>query len=126
MLLQHAWLAPLSKPDTITEADEEAEAEAEMAAARGEDVAEAQDVVGAKGGGNGNVGSAGRGDVVDAEVADWVVGAIETRRAGKMGKKAKPALHAAPLNAVQSPGQEPLVSEPLVSEPATNGEVAAL
>lgn len=86
MLLQHAWLAPLQKPDTIQEEDEEAaEAEAE-AEAKGETVEPA---------------------MVDAEVGNWVKEAIERRRLGKMAKSAKPALHAAPLDAaVGSPVAE--------------------
>lgn len=84
MLLQHAWLAPLLKPQTIEEEDEE---EAE----------------------NGGSAASGKADgseagVVDKEVADWVKEALERRRQGKMGKKEKPALHAAPLDAVASPG----------------------
>ncbi|EON62283.1 STE/STE7 protein kinase [Coniosporium apollinis CBS 100218] len=86
MLLQHAWLAPLLKPQTIAEEDEEDEEDAENGVAdlNKEEEKEA--------------------GVVDKEVADWVKGAIERRRAGKMGKKEKPALHAAPLDAVVSPG----------------------
>lgn len=89
MLLQHAWLAPLAKPDTITEEDEE-EVEAAHAA----------------------VGGAAAGDqgpaepveaVFDKEVADWVKAAIEKRKRGHMKGAEKPALHAAPLDAVQSP-----------------------
>lgn len=89
MLLQHAWLAPLAKPDTITEEDEE-EAEAAMEAMGGEaagDQGPAQPVEA----------------VVDQEVADWVKGAIEKRKNGQMKGSEKPALHAAPLDAVQSP-----------------------
>ena len=82
MLLRHPWLAPLLKPPTISEEDEEAAEEAD---------------VDEKG-----MGSA----VLDKEVADWVVKAMERRRSGKMGKKAKPALHAAPLDAVPSPSAE--------------------
>lgn len=82
MLLQHAWLAPLLKPPTITEEDEEAaEAGEEPAAAAG----------------------ANDPTTADKEVAEWAKVAIERRRNGTMGKKAKPALHAAPLDAVPSP-----------------------
>jgi len=42
-------------------------------------------------------------NVVDVEVAKWVVEAIAKRKAGKLGKSEKPALHAAPLDAVTSP-----------------------
>jgi mitogen-activated protein kinase kinase len=90
MLLQHPWLAPLAKPATITEEDEE-EAEAMAAAEPGTDAA--------------SKGSPQPIDaVVDKEVADWVKDAIEKKRQGKLGKGAqKPALHAAPLDAVSSP-----------------------
>ncbi|KAF1833092.1 Pbs2-type MAP kinase [Decorospora gaudefroyi] len=89
MLLQHAWLAPLAKPDTITEEDEE-ELEA------------ANEVVGGEAAGD--KGEAEPIQVVeDKEVADWVKAAIEKRRSGKMKGVEKPALHAAPLDAVQSP-----------------------
>ena len=40
---------------------------------------------------------------VDKEVAQWVSSAMERKRNGTMGKKVKPALHAAPLDAVPSP-----------------------
>jgi mitogen-activated protein kinase kinase len=90
MLLQHAWLAPLAKPETITEEDEE---EAENMAAAEPGSADALK------------GSPHPiDDVVDKEVADWVKDAIEKKRSGKLGKGAqKPALHAAPLDAVSSP-----------------------
>lgn len=81
LLLRHPWLAPLLKPPTISEEDEEA----------AEEAAE-----------NESTGA----PVLDKEVADWVVSAMERRRNGKMGKKAKPALHAAPLDAVPSPTPE--------------------
>lgn len=79
MLLRHSWLAPLLKPPTITEEDED-EAEGELA----------------------NLEPAGP-VTADKEVAAWVSDAMERRRNGTMGKKAQPALHAAPLDAVPSP-----------------------
>lgn len=82
MLLQHQWLAPLLKPPTISEeAEEEAEA--------GGDVQASLEPVDAT--------------TADKEVGDWVRGALERRRNGTMGKSAKPALHAVPLDAVASP-----------------------
>ncbi|KAH3916507.1 hypothetical protein HBI56_046340 [Parastagonospora nodorum] len=91
MLLQHAWLAPLAKPETITEEDED-----EVVAATEADAGEA-------------AGDKGLPEPIDAvfdqEVADWVKGAIEKRRNGTMKRAEKPALHAAPLDAVQSPSQ---------------------
>lgn len=90
MLLQHAWLAPLAKPETITEEDEDEVAAAH--AAEGDETAA------------GDQGPAVPVDpVLDAEVADWVKGAIEKRKKGTMKGAEKPALHAAPLDAVQSP-----------------------
>jgi mitogen-activated protein kinase kinase len=90
MLLQHAWLAPLAKPATITEEDED---EAEAMAAAGPD----PDAI--------SKGSPQPIDnVADKEVADWVKEVIEKKRSGRLGKAArKPALHAAPLDAVSSP-----------------------
>jgi mitogen-activated protein kinase kinase len=97
MLLEHAWLAPLVKPAAILEADEDEEELAE-----GDETA--------------SVGSAGsrcsldsdeKTVVRDKEVADWVKAAIERRRNGTMGNGAqKPALHAAPLDAMASPSHE--------------------
>jgi len=78
MLLRHAWLAPLLLPPTISEEDEEAAEDS------------ATDEAAAPG-------------VIDREVAQWVTDAMERKRNGTMGKKAKPALHAAPLDAVPSP-----------------------
>lgn len=89
MLLQHAWLAPLALPATITEADEEA---AERAAETGETM-ETGDLP---------VTSFQNGD---DEVAKWVQEALERRRNGQTGKKVQPALHAAPLDVVASPGK---------------------
>jgi mitogen-activated protein kinase kinase len=89
MLLQHAWLAPLAKPETITEEDEE-----EVVAATDAEGGEAA----------GDKGPAEPVEMVyDQEVADWVKGAIEKRKKGTMKRSEKPALHAAPLDAVQSP-----------------------
>jgi len=90
MLLQHAWLAPLVKPETITEEDEEdADAPFDDAASADSDGSDRSLNAGA--------------DVVDKEVAEWVIQAIERRKNGTMGKSAKPALHAAPLDGVVSP-----------------------
>ena len=93
MLIRHAWLSPLMKPPTITE-DEEAEAAAE---AGQETTAEPLP------------------ETADKEVADWVKAAIERKVSGKMAKSDKPALHAAPLDAV--PGS------PLLSKDNLNGLV---
>ena len=93
MLLQHAWLAPLVKPPTITEEDEE-----EEAAANNDPNPSGKTVP--------EVSLDSNEGVYDKEVADWVKQAIEKRRNGTLGKGVqKPALHAAPLDAVSSPGQ---------------------
>ena len=43
-------------------------------------------------------------ETADKEVADWVKAAIERKLSGKMAKSEKPALHAAPLDAVPGLG----------------------
>jgi len=91
MLLQHAWLAPLIKPETIQEEDEE---EAEAAAATNGDLPVAEAATGEDGG------------FVDREVGEWVINAIDRKKRGVMGTSVKPALHAAPLDAVPSPKEE--------------------
>ena len=80
MLLRHPWLAPLLKPPTISEEDEDATIGLETETATFM--------------------------TADKEVAKWVCEAMDRRRNGKMGHKVKPALHAAPLNAVSSPAGE--------------------
>jgi len=105
MLLQHAWLAPLVKPATILEANEDEEP------AAGDETASVGSV-----GSRCSLDSDERTVVMDEEVADWVKAAIERRRNGTMGKGAqKPALHTAPLNAMASPSHE-----------STNGALPAL
>jgi mitogen-activated protein kinase kinase len=82
MLLQHGWLAPLSKPSTITEEDED-DGEAD---------------------GDPHLGKSG---TEDEEVAAWVKNALERRKSGLMGESKKPALHTVPLDTmspVASPG----------------------
>ena len=81
LLLRHPWLTPLLKPPTISEEDEEAAEEAAENESTGP-------------------------PVLDKEVADWVKDAIDKRRRGVLGKAPKPALHAAPLDAVSSPSQD--------------------
>lgn len=83
MLLQHGWLADLSKPKTITEEDEDA----------ADDGVTSHHLVGNSG-------------TEDDEVATWVKNAIERKQKGLMGESKKPALHAAPLDAV-SPAASP-------------------
>lgn len=78
MLLRHPWLAPLLKPPTVKPNQVEP--------ARGASDDKYHILP----------------ETADEEVAVWACEAMERRREGKMGKKAKPALHAAPLNAVGS------------------------
>ena len=78
MLLRHIWLAPLLEPPTVTAN------QVELASRASDDKYSIPP------------------ETADEEVAAWACEAMERRREGKMGKKAKPALHAAPLNAVGS------------------------
>lgn len=73
MLLQHGWLASLSKPQTIIEDDEDEDG-------AGMDIA-----------------SSG---TEDPEVAEWVKDALDRKKQGLMGESQKPALHAAPLDTI--------------------------
>ncbi|KAI9816660.1 MAG: hypothetical protein M1832_005046 [Thelocarpon impressellum] len=84
MLLRHGWLAPLLTPPA-------------SAPARG---------VGQDGSSGLEQAKAGFPDTSDEEVAEWVRRAIDKRRDGGPGKTEKPALHAAPLDAVPSPSTE--------------------
>jgi mitogen-activated protein kinase kinase len=101
MLLDHAWLAPLVKPETIVEEDEEA---AEISAAT--EKLELSTEANSDAATDTSVSVPQLSlpsDVVDKEVADWVIGAMERRRSGRMGKSTRPPLHTAPLDAVPSP-----------------------
>ena len=112
MLLQHAWLAPLLKPPTISEEDEEedvGETTAQLSMGGGADGIAVSDAALGATEASAPVPSAPvkfpepEPTTADKEVADWVIAAIERRKNGTMGKSAKPALHTAPLDAVQSP-----------------------
>jgi mitogen-activated protein kinase kinase len=84
MLLSHPWLLSLSKPQTITEDDEDEEMPDDL----------------------GNQLQSERG-TEDQEVADWVRDALGRKREGSMKEAMKPALHKAPLDSVSpiaSPG----------------------
>jgi mitogen-activated protein kinase kinase len=78
MLLQHGWLAPLSKPVTIPEADEEGGASTPEI----------------------------KSGTEDKEVSEWVLNSLEKRKKGLVGESKKPALHTAPLDRV-SPAVSP-------------------
>ena len=102
MLLQHPWLAPLTKIDTISEEDEE-EAEAAAAAPPTEQTQHTP--------ANGAAEEDGT-QWVDKEVGQWVREQLRKKREGLLGKAKQPALHAAPLDAVPS------------SKPSNRGAVA--
>jgi mitogen-activated protein kinase kinase len=88
MLLNHAWLKPLTKPQTITEEAEEGE--------------EAEQVAEAVGKLDLNSGTH------DQEVAEWVKSVLQRKKEDKEGHdSSRPALHAAPLDSV-SPLASPL------------------
>jgi mitogen-activated protein kinase kinase len=85
MLLKHAWLKPLSKPQTITEEAEEGDAAAEVAEAVGKI----------------DLGSG----TEDDEVAAWAQAALARLASGEVGADdTRPALHAAPLDSVSPLG----------------------
>jgi mitogen-activated protein kinase kinase len=84
MLLSHPWLLSLSKPQTITEDDEDEEMPDDLGK-------ELQSERGTE----------------DQEVADWVRDALGRKREGSVKESMKPALHKAPLDSVSpiaSPG----------------------
>lgn len=85
-LLQHPWLAELSKPSTISEENED-EDNVEMSGLSLED--ESKDKK------NGILTGS-----EDSEVAEWVRTAIDRKAKGLMGTHAQPALHKAPLDTV--------------------------
>ena len=89
-LVRHPWLNPLLKPPAITEEDEDQE-ETDFSSTSATPL------------------------TADQEVAAWVVGAIERRKAGKMGKGVKPALHAAPMDALPSPAPEKADAGPIAA-----------
>ena len=78
MLLRHPWFSELMKPSTIREADEEA----------------ASSLADADYG-----PSTSSAILADEDVGRWVRDALEKRSKGGLGKRDKPALHAAPLDA---------------------------
>ena len=91
MLLKHAWIKSLSKPETITEVAEDAEA--------ADKVAEAVGHIGLSSG------------TEDAEVAEWVKSVLKRNAEGQSGDgPSKPALHAAPLDSI-SPLGSPILKQ---------------
>jgi len=114
MLLQHAWLAPLSKPTTITEEDEEISSTPVSESGNSSDT-EAKSPTSEKS--EGDMGNSLKlpDNVVDAEVSEWVLRALEKRRLGKLAKAEKPALHTAPLDAVAAERTTHLVLTPMDS-----------
>jgi mitogen-activated protein kinase kinase len=110
MLLQHAWLNPLTKPEVIAEEDEDEEETPEASTTDTTPDLETESPTLKE--------LELPPDVVDREVAEWVLGAIEKKRQGKMAKSAKPALHAAPLDAVITP---PVAADSTAEEKAEEG-----
>jgi len=89
MLLQHAWLAPLEGMNMITEEDEEEEENGTTippSSTRRESESFQLDPEG--------------NPWIDQEVGSWVREQIRKRKEGLLGKHRKPALHAAPLDAM--------------------------
>ncbi|KAI0118380.1 kinase-like domain-containing protein [Nemania sp. FL0031] len=85
-LLASEWLKGLSKPETITEDDEEAQ-ENDASAEAVADAAESIDI--------------SHSGTDDAEVAAWVTGVLEKKACGQYGETdGKPALHNAHLDIV--------------------------
>jgi len=107
MLLQHAWLKPLVQPFAIMEEDEDEEA---LEAGNKEPSPTTT-----------SPSSHLPADVVDREVAEWVIQALEKKRLGKLRKSEKPALHAAPLDVVTSPVAERTFANGIMEQ---QGEVA--
>jgi mitogen-activated protein kinase kinase len=113
-LLQHPWLAPLAKPTIIEEeSDDEADHHGVISFPTAID-----GVAVPNGDAHGprpppeekpaeDGGIELPPGVVDEEVARWALGALARRRKGLVGRAAKPALHAAPLDAVRTPGPRP-------------------
>ena len=95
-LLGSDWIQTLTKPETITE-DEEEENENEASAEAVTSAADNMDV--------------SHSSTEDAEVAAWVKDALERKASGQYEADKKPALHAAPLDAVNSPMASPQVGK---------------
>ncbi|GAW16362.1 hypothetical protein ANO14919_057880 [Xylariales sp. No.14919] len=95
-LLVSEWLKDLSKPETITEEDEEVQ----------ENDASAEAVAGAAE--NVDISHSG---TEDAEVAEWVKGILKKKVSGQYGEEdAKPALHTAQLDAVATSLNSPSIA----------------
>lgn len=108
MLLQHAWLAPVAKPATIMEEDEEAAEAAAEAEAR------ASEAFGTAPAPTGEAPVQADDGFIDREVGEWLIDALDRRKRGVMGKAAKPALHAAPLDTTAAVADE--VASPTVEK----------
>jgi mitogen-activated protein kinase kinase len=94
-LLASEWLKDLSKPEIINEEEEESE-ENDASSEALADAAEHVDI--------------SHSSTADPEVAAWVKDVLQKKESGEYGEAAgKPALHAAPLDAVASPMASPSV-----------------
>lgn len=122
MLLQHAWLSPLSKPTTITEEDEEIASTPSSESGNSSD-GEAKSPTSEKSEGDMSKVLKLPDNVIDPEVAEWVLQALEKRRLGKLAKAEKPALHAAPLDAVAAERTPHSVLTPM--DPAVSMDTSA-
>ena len=98
MLLQHPWLAGLSKPAAISEEGGEVAENGDSSSADGPAAA-------TNGTSTTTTTSAAEAadPAYDEEVAQWVKTALKRKAEGLMGSSAKPALHAAPLDSVSPP-----------------------
>lgn len=96
-LLASEWLVGLSKPETITEEEEEAE-ENDASAEALADVAGSVDI--------------SHSSTEDAEVAAWVQEVLGKKASGQYGQEdGKPALHTAQLDAVATSLGSPSIAD---------------
>ena len=125
MLLQHAWLAPLQKPAVILEEDEDAASPVDPAPEKTEkkdnDGKAESNTDDKHKTSTPTAAPSSMTQVIDEEVASWVLQALDRRRRsrargkedgdgdsaargdGEPEKPQAPALHAAPLDAVSPP-----------------------
>lgn len=94
-LLSFPWLLELTKPETITEDEEEAH-ENEVSAEAVSGAADQLDI--------------SHSTTEDPEIAAWVKNALEKKARGQYEADKKPALHKAPLDAMNSPLTSPQIA----------------
>lgn len=105
MLLKHPWLSSLSKPETITEVDEEA-AETTTDSSSNEVTSAVSKL---------DLGAPG---TEDPEVAEWVHSILQARnnkesnpKGDDEAAKGRPALHTVPLDSVSPMGSPAITSD---------------